>query len=594
MKILLLDDNPVIRTMLRRQLSMLGHTVEEADNGQQGFLMATTKPYDLFICDIIMPQWDGFQFIEAMTVACPNLPVLVVSGSLDQDNLRDKLKKYPNVAAIIPKPVQIDKLTAAINLTAGQSVANIGKMSRIVCTIGPSSSSLETIEKMMLAGMDVARLNFSHGNFTEHEKSLNFIRTAEEKWHRPVAVLMDLCGPKIRTSEMQDGKIQLSPGSQVIIQADSIIGTAERFSTIAPEVLADLRQSDQILLDDGLLELKVEQTGSDEVICRVIRGGPLGSHKGINLPSTPLSLPSLTTKDRDNLEWGLNHSIDFVALSFVRSSADIVELRQIIDKSGKRDLKIVAKIEKPEAVTDMEGIIKSSDAVMIARGDLGVEMPAARVPWIQRKIINLCWDHNTPVITATQMLESMTTNSRPTRAEVTDVSLAVSEGTDAVMLSGETAAGIDPVNVVRTMAEIISESERHKSIEYDHCQLLNSEHDDNPALTAAASLGSAAATLVIDFGKGLYQHVSKWNRRTPTLLATNSIHEARHSCLYKNIIPIIIKEKLSRDQTVFRAINEAKSLGYLKTGDTLAVLESSRLTQGGIPQLGALQIVKVE
>ncbi len=594
MKILLLDDNPVIRTMLSRQLSVLGHTVEEADNGQQGFLMATTKPFDLFICDIIMPQWDGFKFIEAMTVACPNLPVLVVSGSLDQENLRDKLRKYPNVAAILPKPIQIDKLTAAINLTAGQSVANIRKMSRIVCTIGPSSSSQETIEKMMLAGMDVARLNFSHGNFTEHEKALNFIRTAEKKWHRPVAVLMDLCGPKIRTSEMQDGKIQLSPGSQVIIQADSIIGTAECFSTIAPEVLADLRQSDQILLDDGLLELKVEQTGSDEVICRVIRGGTLGSHKGINLPSTPLSLPSLTTKDRDNLEWGLNHSIDFVALSFVRSSADIVELRQIIDKSGKRDLKIVAKIEKPEAVTDMEGIIRSSDAVMIARGDLGVEMPAARVPWIQRKIIDLCWDHNTPVITATQMLESMTTNSRPTRAEVTDVSLAVSEGTDAVMLSGETAAGIDPVNVVRTMAEIISESERHSSIEYDHCQLLSSEHDDNLALTAAASLGSAAATLVIDFGKGLYQHVSKWNRKTPTLLATNSIHEARHSCLYKNIIPIIIKKKLSRDQIVFWAINEAKSLGYLKTGDTLAVLESSRLTQGGIPQLGALQIVKVE
>ncbi len=597
MKILILDDNPVNRTIISNQLTKIDHQVDEAENGQQGFLLATSKPYDLFICDIMMPQWDGFQFIEAMTVACPNLPVVVISGSIDQEGLRERLQVYPNVVAVLPKPVKIDKIIAVIDQTSKQAEVNIHKMARIVCTIGPSSSSPEIIEKLVLAGMDVARLNFSHGNYEAHEQALNYIRAAEKKWKRPIAVMMDLCGPKIRCGEMQDGKVQLTPGHKVIIQASPIIGTAERFSTIAPEILTDLRQGDPILLDDGLLEIKVEKAGVDEVICKVVRGGVLGSHKGINLPSTPLSLPSLTAKDREDLEWGLDHSIDFVALSFVRSSGDIEELQGIIYESGKRNIKIVAKIEKPEAVSDMEGIIKISDAVMIARGDLGVEMPAARVPWIQHKIINLCWTHNTPVITATQMLESMTTNSRPTRAEVTDVSLAVSEGTDAVMLSGETAAGVDPVNVVRTMAAIISEAEQHResTSDHDHFKVLtSSEQDKNPALTAAASLGNTAATLVIDFGHNLYEHVSKWNRRTPTLLATNSIHAARHSCLYKNIIPIITKETLSRDETVFWAIKEAKSLGYLKTGDQLAVLEGNRHTQGGIPQLGALQIVKIE
>ncbi|NOX26351.1 MAG: pyruvate kinase [Deltaproteobacteria bacterium] len=594
MKILLLDDNPVNRTILNHQLSKIGHQVEEAENGQQGFLLATSRPYDLFICDIMMPQWDGFQFIEAMNVVSPGLPVVVISGHMDRGNLQQKLRAYPNVAAILSKPVKVEDISRVLDLTSNRAVENIRKMARIVCTIGPASASQDVIEKMILAGMDVARLNFSHGVYEEHEKALNYIRAAEEKWQRPVAVLMDLCGPKIRTGEMRDGKIELLPGRKIIIQADSVSGTAERFSTIAPEVLADLRQDDPVLLDDGLLELQVERPGNDEVVCRVVRGGTLGSHKGINLPATPLSLPSLTAKDRENLEWGLNHSIDFAALSFVRAAADISELKELVKKSGKRDIKIVAKIEKPEAVSDMEGIIRSADAVMIARGDLGVEMPAARVPWIQRKIISLCWTHNTPVITATQMLESMTTHSRPTRAEVSDVSLAIAEGTDAVMLSGETAVGGDPVNVVRTMAAIISESERHHAMEHEHDRILTSRHDDSPALTAAASLSDTAATLVIDFDKGLYQHVSKWNRKTATLLVTHSLHTARHSCLYKNIIPIITKEKLSRDQTVFWAIDKAKSLGYLKPGDTLAVLEGSRHTQGGIPQLGALQIVSVE
>lgn len=594
MRILLLEDNPVNRTLIASQLTKLGHQVDTVANGQQGFLQATSHQYDIFLCDILMPHWDGFKFIEAMSVVCPTMPIVVISSSIEGHDLVNKLRPYPNIRAILPKPIDMGKFTEIVKDTSSQSHEKLGKkMARIVCTIGPASNNQEVINKMILAGMDVARLNFSHGSYESHGAVLKMIRHAENEWMRPVAVLMDLCGPKIRTGNMRGGKATLVSGETVIIQAEEIEGDSQRFSTIAPEILADLREGDPILLDDGLLELKVERAGANEVLCRVVIGGDLKSHKGINLPGTPLSLPCLTDKDKADLDWGMEHSIDFVALSFVRDAGDIIELKELIQKSGKRKIHVVAKIEKPEAVKNIDAIIEATDAIMIARGDLGVELPASRVPWIQKQIIKKCWEKNKPVITATQMLETMTQNARPTRAEVTDVSLAVQEGTDAVMLSGETASGVNPVNVVRTMALIISESERHIEYSLDHSQLMSDKTDINPALSAAASLGIATATLVIDFGNNLYQHMSKWNRRTPTLLATNSIHSARHACLYKNVIPLITKEQLSRDQLVFWAMNEAKERGYVTPGDILAVVEAARLTQGGIDQLGAFQLIRV-
>lgn len=593
MRILLLEDNPVNQTLIASQLKKLGHHVDTVSNGQQGFLRATSNQYDIFLCDILMPHWDGFKFIEAMTVVCPTMPIVVISSSIATNDLVDRLKPYSNVCAILAKPLDMTKLNGILQENSSQGHENLGKMARIVCTIGPSSNKQEIINKMIMAGMDVARLNFSHGSYESHEEVLNMIRHAEKEWMRPVAVLMDLCGPKIRTGNMLGGTATLTQGEMVAIQAADIEGTSQRFSTIAPEILGDLRVGDPILLDDGLLELKVEKAGAGEVHCRVVVGGKLKSHKGINLPATPLSLPCLTAKDKADLAWGMKHSVDFVALSFVRSADDILELKELIQKTGTRKIHVVAKIEKPEAMENIDAIIDATDVIMIARGDLGVEIPASRVPWIQRQIIKKCWEKNKPVITATQMLETMTQNARPTRAEVTDVSLAIQEGTDAVMLSGETAAGVDPVNVVRTMASIICESERHLEQKLDHNQILVDKTDINPALSAAASLGLAAATLVIDFGNNLYQHMSKWNRRTPTLLATNSIHSARHACIYKNVIPIITKEELSRDQLVFWAISEAKERGYLVDGDILAVVEGARKTQGGIDQMGAFQLIRV-
>lgn len=592
MYILLLDNSPLVSKILTKQLNKMGHKIDAVQNGQQGFHLAASKHYDLVISDLIMPQWNGFKFMEAMQVIKPQCPIIAISSSLDEDDSRERLSRYSNVIGFLPKPVKIKKLNEIIDRLKVFSNENVRKLARIICTIGPASESPETIGQMILAGMDIARLNLSHGTYDEHKRRLMAVRHAEEKWSRPIGILMDLCGPKIRTGAMRDGGVPIKSGARITIQANPIEGTSELFSTIAPEILQDLRVGDPILLDDGLLELVVEEEGTDEVVCQVVISGTLKSSKGINLPATPLNLPSITEKDKQDLAWGMEHSIDFAALSFVRSADDIAQVKKLISR-GKRKIMVVAKIEKPEAVENIDAIIEATDIIMIARGDMGVELPASRVPWIQRDIIRRCWQANTPVITATQMLDSMTFNARPTRAEVTDVSVAIAEGTDAVMLSGETAVGGDPVNVVRTMASIISAEESHAEPGHNHYDSLNTNQGFSPALLAAATQGTAAAILIIDLEGKIYPHLSKWNRTVPTLLLTNSLHVARHSCIYKNITPIIIRDELTRDEIVKRAQEEAENRGYLIKGDVLAVMEGERMTQGGIPQIGAFQLMRV-
>ena len=461
MRILVLEDSKPTQHLLRSRLEQEGFTVDTADNGHQGFQLATSNAYDIILSDINMPHWDGFKFIEAIQVVCPYLPILIITSAHDDREILKRLDNYPNVLGVLAKPFDFDALFKQLASIPSQTHTSVNKKAKIVCTIGPASNTPEILGKMILAGMDVARLNFSHGSYEAHEATLLAVREAEKTWEKPIAVLQDLCGPKIRTGPMQDGAIRLLTGEVLVIQAEPVEGTVDRISTITPDILADLKVGDPVLLDDGLLELRVLKEGADEVHCEVIVGGTLKSSKGINLPHTALSLPSITEKDWQDLDWGLDHSIDYVALSFVRSAEDIWRIKKYIKASGKRNLKVVAKIEKPEAVQNIREIIEVADAIMIARGDMGVELPAARVPRIQERIIQLCWEMNTPVITATQMLDSMTTNARPTRAEVTDVSMAIKEGTDAVMLSQETATGIDPVNVVRTMASIICEEERY-------------------------------------------------------------------------------------------------------------------------------------
>ncbi len=333
------------------------------------------------------------------------------------------------------------------------------RRTKIVCTIGPASRSAGMIDRLMRAGMDVARLNFSHGTHAEHAQTIALIRQASFRYEKPIAILADLQGPKIRTGPLEHGKpVELRAGQRFTITTSEISGDAERVSTTFRQLPHEVRRGDRILLADGLIELRVERVHGKDVICEVINGGLLGEHKGINLPGVRLRVPGVTEKDRVDLAFALRHGANYVAVSFVRRAEDVLLARAAIRRRGK-DTPIIAKLEKPEAIENLDEILDAANGVMVARGDLGVEMSLEKVPVVQKKIITRARELCRPVITATQMLESMTQNPRPTRAEASDVANAIFDGSDALMLSAETAAGRYPVESVRMMARIIEEAE---------------------------------------------------------------------------------------------------------------------------------------
>ena len=345
------------------------------------------------------------------------------------------------------------------------------RKTKIVATIGPVTSSKENLVKLISSGVNVCRLNFSHGTHEEHIEVITNIREADKELGTHTAILGDLQGPKIRIGEVKDDNIELVPGAKIIITTNSIMGTEDMVSITYQDLPKDVKKGEQILLDDGKLMFEVISTNlKDEVKLKVIHGGYLSSKKGVNLPNTKISQPSLTEKDKKDLQVILEQNLDWIGLSFVRSAKDIIELKHIISQNNKQT-KVVAKIEKPEAVIELENIVKESDAVMVARGDLGVEIPMQDVPLIQKKIITTCLNFAKPVIVATQMMESMTENAAPTRAEVNDVANAVMDGADAVMLSGETSVGKYPFTTVKAMCKII------KKIESDYEEMYSKERE---------------------------------------------------------------------------------------------------------------------
>ena len=329
------------------------------------------------------------------------------------------------------------------------------RRTKIVCTIGPASQSRQGLKKMIKAGMDIARLNLAHGTLAEHQRRIDNLRQIDDS----VAVLIDLQGPKIRTGRLKKPKITLKAGQTFILTTSEIIGDETRVTVNHKNLPRDVRVGDRILLNDGAIELKVEKKTKASIPCKVIHGGQLGEHNGVNIPGVKLSVPSLTKKDIRDIAWGIRQRVDFIALSFVRSPKDILAIKKILRQS-KADIQVIAKLEKPEAIERLEEIIKVSDGLMIARGDLGVEMPLEKIPLIQKLIIQKCGQLGKPVITATQMLESMIKSPRPTRAEASDVANAIFDGTDAVMLSEETATCRYSVESVKTMAKIILETEK--------------------------------------------------------------------------------------------------------------------------------------
>jgi pyruvate kinase len=331
--------------------------------------------------------------------------------------------------------------------------------SKIVCTIGPASCCPRMISRLLQAGMDVARLNFSHGTHSEHAQNIATLRAAAVEQEKPIAILADLQGPKIRTGPLAGSRpVQLRTGQRFVITTARVLGDTTRVSTTFRPLPSEVHRGDRILLSDGLIELRVLQVRSPEVICEVVNGGALGEHKGINLPGIKLRVPALTPKDREDLAFALKHGANYIAVSFVRRPEDVLLAKSLVRRAGKTT-PVIAKLEKPEAIENLDDILRASDGVMVARGDLGVEMSPERVPVVQKTIIARARHFRRPVITATQMLESMTENPRPTRAEASDVANAIFDGSDAVMLSAETASGKYPVEAVSMMARIIEEAE---------------------------------------------------------------------------------------------------------------------------------------
>ncbi len=359
------------------------------------------------------------------------------------------------------------------------------RRTKIVCTLGPACSSREGIRGLIDAGMDVARLNFSHGSHDDHREVMRLVREESERAGRVIPILQDLQGPKIRLGEIEHGGVLIHKGQDFVLTTEPMEGNQERAFVSYDSLAADVEEGGRILIDDGHIELQVKAVNGKEVLTEVIVGGPLRSKKGVNLPHIRSNSPSLTEKDLRDLEFGLANHVDFIALSFVRSGSDVEALLDRVRESG-REVGIIAKIEKPEAVTRFEEILDKVDGIMIARGDLGIEMPMQEVPIVQKSIIRRCLDAAKPVITATQMLESMIDNPRPTRAEASDVANAVLDGSDAVMLSGETAAGKYPIRAVEAMSEIIQTAERNRRM-LGGWQAANEVHADADRITQAIS-----------------------------------------------------------------------------------------------------------
>jgi pyruvate kinase len=462
-----------------------------------------------------------------------------------------------------------------------------------VCTLGPSSSSPATIEKLVGAGMDVARLNFSHGTHADHARNIHSIRRASGHHQKPIAILADLQGPKIRTGPLEEGRpVRLRFGQKLVITTKPVVGNSECVSTTFRALPESVHRGDQILLCDGDIALRVLSTRGHEVVCQVENGGDLGEHKGINLPGIKLKIPSLTPKDRIDLAFALNHGADFVALSFVRTAKDVRAAKAAIAHAGK-SVPVIAKLEKPEAIDNLDEILQIADGVMVARGDLGVEMSPEKVPVVQKQIISRARNALIPVITATQMLDSMQKNPRPTRAEASDVANAIFDGSDALMLSGETAAGLYPLESVEMMNRIICEAEAAIT------------DLPRPARFTEIHIGEAIAEAVCHAAEELSMHVvavftetglsarlvSKYRPRAPIVAFSPNPETRRRMSLLWGVLPRRIARIKNIDQLARSAEERLQEEKVVKRGDVVGIIAGTPLGARGTTNL--LRLIRI-
>ncbi|SFU45945.1 pyruvate kinase [Alicyclobacillus macrosporangiidus] len=467
------------------------------------------------------------------------------------------------------------------------------RRTKIVCTIGPASESPEMLEALIRAGMDVARLNFSHGTYDEHKQRIDRIREAARRVGKHVGIMLDIKGPKIRTGKIQGGQAELKDGATIVLTVDPLeYGTAERVSISYEGLVEDVYPGAPIRIDDGLIGLVVERVEGRDIVCRVTNGGILRDRKGINVPGVTLRIPGVTEKDAADIRFGIEQGVDFIAASFVRKAADVLEVRRLLEEQDYH-ADIIAKIETQEGLDRLAEIVEVADGIMVARGDLGVEVPTEEVPLAQKRMIALCNAAGKPVITATQMLDSMQRNPRPTRAEASDVANAIFDGTDAIMLSGETAAGRYPLEAVRTMAQIAERAERALA-EHE----VAGRHKTGVERAITDVIGHAAQTMASDLGvKAILtattsgysaRMMAKHRPAAPIVAATPRPEVARRLTVTWGVYPVVVREASTTDEVLETAVDGALDAGLVQHGDLVLII-------AGVPvgQRGTTNLIKV-
>lgn len=471
------------------------------------------------------------------------------------------------------------------------------RKTKIVCTIGPASESEEMHEKLMNAGMNVARLNFSHGSHEEHKARIDTIRKVAKRLNKTIGLLLDTKGPEIRTHNMKDGLIVLEKGKEVIVSMDEVEGTPEKFSVTYENLINDVNIGSYILLDDGLVELQVKEINKDkgEVKCDILNTGELKNKKGVNLPGVKVNLPGITDKDADDIRFGIKENVDFIAASFVRRPSDVLDIRQILEEE-KAEITIFPKIENQEGIDNIEEILEVSDGLMVARGDMGVEIPPESVPMVQKDLIRKCNKLGKPVITATQMLDSMQRNPRATRAEASDVANAIYDGTDAVMLSGETAAGQYPEEAVKTMRNIAVSAEAaqdYKKLLSDRTKLVETSlvnaigvsvahtalNLNVKAIVAATESGSTART------------ISKYRPHSDIIAVTPSEKTARQCAIVWGVNPVVKEGRKTTDALLNNAVATAVETGRVSNGDLIIITAGVPTGEKGTTNMMKIHLV---
>lgn len=470
------------------------------------------------------------------------------------------------------------------------------RRTKIICTLGPAVDNEEVLGRLMQKGMDVARINFSHGTHEEHKKRADTFKKVRESLDLPIPLLLDTKGPEIRCGRFINGEVQLKQGGSFILVNEDIEGDSSKCTISYKELYKDVARGSRILINDGLVELEVADIKGRDIYCTVLNGGTIGNNKGINVPNAEIHLPSLTVKDVEDIVFGVENEFDFIAASFVRKASDVIEIKKVLEKNGGLGIKVIAKIENGEGINNLDEIIKVADGIMVARGDLGVEIPVEEVPIVQKEIIKKCYTNGKPVITATQMLDSMIRNPRPTRAEASDVANAIYDGTSVIMLSGETAVGKYPVETLEMMGKIAEKAEnsihywkRFSSAPFD-LQVSVTNAISHATCTTAMDLNAAAIITVTQSGQTA-RMISRFRPSCPIISTTTDRRVHRQLMLSWGVKPYLVREASSTDEMFDMGVDKALESGLVHNGDLVVITAGVPIGISGTTNILKVHIV---